>query len=87
MGFEKVDVVGYLQGGGILLNVYIKMYGGVFKVDKLIGLVVVNYGIIVVGFYKFVDGLFEVVKDFFSMWSYDYNMEVYGQQFKGLVLM
>lgn len=86
-GSEKVDVVGHSQGGGILPNAYIKMYGGASKVDKLIGLVAANHGTTAVGLYKLVDGLPEAVKDFLSTWSYDHNMEAYGQQLKGSALM
>ena len=32
-GSEKVDLVGHSQGGGILPNTYIKMYGGASKVQ------------------------------------------------------
>lgn len=86
-GSEKVDFVGHSQGGGILPNAYIKMYGGASKVDKLIGLVAANHGTTAVGLAKLVDGLPEAVKDFLSTWSYDHNMEAYGQQLKGSALM
>lgn len=86
-GSEKVDFVGHSQGGGILPNAYIKMYGGASKVDKLIGLVAANHGTTAVGLDKLVDGLPEAVKDFLSTWSYDHNMEAYGQQLKGSALM
>ncbi|GAE79559.1 triacylglycerol lipase precursor [Cutibacterium acnes JCM 18920] len=86
-GSEKVDFVGHSQGGGILPNAYIKMYGGASKVDKLIGLVAANHGTTALGLDKLVDGLPEAVKDFLSTWSYDHNMEAYGQQLKGSALM
>ncbi|MCL6508883.1 MAG: hypothetical protein K6T59_17895 [Bryobacteraceae bacterium] len=46
-----------------------------------------NHGTTAVGLDKLVDGLPEAVKDFLSTWSYDHNMEAYGQQLKGSALM
>ncbi|KPI34141.1 lipase class 2 [Actinobacteria bacterium OV450] len=43
-GKDKVDMVGYSQGGGLLPRWYLKYEGGAAKVDRLIGISPSNHG-------------------------------------------
>lgn len=43
-GAEKVDLVGWSQGGGLLPHYYIDFLGGDTKVDKMIGIAPGNHG-------------------------------------------
>ena len=44
-GAQKVDIIGYSQGGGPLPNYYIQKLGGDKKVDKMIGIAPANHGV------------------------------------------
>ncbi|MEA5649719.1 triacylglycerol lipase, partial [Cutibacterium granulosum] len=44
-GAQKVDIIGYSQGGGPLPNYYIQKLGGDKKVGKMIGIAPANHGV------------------------------------------